>query len=166
MRTKRFVPFLAAVLVVAASREAAAVWVQSRLTPQGLNDGDRVFTVKQEMRDGLKQFSVTVTPKGKPLSPFANGSLQVIQGDKTVAVMPVTGTWKKGSVSFWFRVSREALAQSRFDYAEQAYWKVKNEEGEPAPDPERTGRYQMTLGGQAWYFFLRDFAEAGEPPKS
>jgi hypothetical protein len=166
MSTKRLVPILAALLVALTAREASAVWVQSRLTPHGLNDGERAFTVKQEMREGLKQFSVTVTPKGKPLSPFANGQLQVIQGDRTVAIMPVTGTWKKGSVSFWFRVSPEALAHSRFDYAEQAYVKAERGEGEPAPDPERTGRYEMTLGGQAWYFFLSDFAEAGEPPKS
>jgi hypothetical protein len=166
MRTRWIVVFFALALIGVAARPASAVWVESQLTPRGLSDGDRVFSIHQEMRDGLKQFSVTVTPKGKPLSPFASGKLQVIQGDRTVAIMPVTGTWKKGSVSFWFRVSPEALGQSRFDYAEQAYMKAERGAGEPAPDPERTGRYEMTLGGQAWYFFLRDFAEAGEPPKS
>jgi hypothetical protein len=166
MRTRWIIVFFATALNGVAARPASAVWVESQLTPRGLSDGDRDFSIHQEMRDGLKLFSVTVTPKGKPLSPFANGKLQVIQGDKTVAIMPVTGTWKKGAISFWFRVSPETLTLSRFDFAEQAYMQARRGEGEPAPDPERTGRYEMTLGGQASYFFLRDFAEAGEPPKS
>jgi hypothetical protein len=125
---------LGAALALLVARQAAAVWTLTRLTPAGMKDGDRTFSIRAEPREGYTQFSVTVTPKTKPLSPFADGELQVIQNEKSTALVPIATHWKKGTVSFWFRLSREAVAGSRFEFREQVY--VRSKDGEPSPDPE------------------------------
>ena len=156
---KRPLLLIAALAGLVAAREAAAVWTETRITPQSVGQTTRRFTVRSEMRDNLRQYEVIVEhQEGRKISPFADATIRLISDDKTVALVPVEPKWEGGKVRFWFRVSPEAVKSSRFDYREQAYSEKLTPGGRPAPYRERRGREEMLLGGQAWYFFLRDFA--------
>ena len=135
------------------------VWTETRVTPQTVEQTGRRFGIKSEMRDNMRQFTVTVEHRaGRKISPFASASLRLISEDKTVALVPVETRWENGKVRFWFRASPEAVKSSRFDYHEQAYSESLTPGGRPAPYREGKQRIEQLLGGEAWYFFLRDFA--------
>lgn len=156
---KRRQLLLVTLITLGAALPAAAVWTETRITPK-TDDGYRRFTVKTEMRDNLWQFAVTVEYRdGRKISPFADATIRLISDDKTVALVPVEPKWEDGKVRFWFRVSPEAVKSSRFDYQEGAYSEKLTPGGRPAPYREHRPGIERLLGGQAWYFFLRDYVE-------
>src|SRR5262245_24983115 len=120
---------LAAGLTFAAGR-AYAIWVQFQLKP-GTTDGtDQAFSITTREREGLTEFQVSVEPKsGKEISPFTSGYLMVIEGNHHVAMVPVEPGHSGKKVTFWFRVSRTAVAESRFDIHEQGWAEMRNADG-------------------------------------
>jgi hypothetical protein len=140
-----------------AAREASAVWVQSQIGPKFTRNDTRDFKITATRKEGFVQYELVVTGRKKRISPFADGCLRLIDGDKTVGELPIRERWEGDKVKFWFRVSPTAIAQSRFDFNEQG-WFERNDDRPAGLPTDPTGKYEMTLGGHAYFFYLRDFA--------
>lgn len=148
---------LAAGLALIASR-AHAIWIEAQLTPENIARQDQSFTVNTRDIEGMKEFRISVAPKeGKEISPFTSGELMVIEEDHHVATVPVSASRAGKKVTFRFRVSSAAAARSRFDLREQGWTDYRNADGTPQRNEDGTPKVEMTLGGQAFWFWLRDF---------
>ena len=159
---KRRWMILAGVLALAGARRALAVWSQSQIMPGYASAGDHAVTVTTKRDGSLVQFDVSVQSKNakRPISPYADGNLSVIQGDDFWSDAQVEPHWKDDTVSFRFKVSAKALEKSRFEIREQGWEVVRDSKGQVLKDRHGKPETEMTLGGQAYWFYLKDFAGA------
>ena len=131
--------------VVSRRPDLSGVW---HVAAEPINKFDLLSLIKEVY--GLR---VSVAPRGeKEISPFTSGELMVIEGDHHVATVPVEVSREGKKFTFRFRVSPAAAAASRFDIREQG-WTTLHENGVP--------KSVMTLGGQAFWFWVRDFVDHG-----
>jgi hypothetical protein len=154
---------LAAALLGAAAQHAYAVWTEQQITPNSLADLERSWTFKTRDVESFKQVEITVEPKAgkKSLSPFTSGHLSILEGNRYVGEVPVEVRRENGRATFWFRLSPDALAKSKFEAREQAYGVYRDAQGNPVKDAEGKPKVEQMLGGQAYWFYLRDFVRAG-----
>jgi len=149
---------LIAGLALAASR-AHAVWLEVQLTPRNTDQWNQSFAVSARDIEGMIELRVTVEPKqGKEISPFTSGQLMVIEDNRHVASVPVAVSRDGKKVTFRFRLAPAAAARSRFDIHEQGWEPARNPDGTPQRDEHGVPMMEMTLGGQAYWFWVRDFA--------
>jgi hypothetical protein len=149
---------LAAGLALAAGR-AYAVWTEVQIVPKYLDQYNQVFTISTRDVERLKEVRVSVAPKpNKEISPFTSAELMVIEDNHHVATVPVASSREGAKFTFRFRISPAAAAESRFDIREQGWEEVRSADGSPQRDAEGHPKMEMTLGGQAFWFWLRDFA--------
>ena len=138
-----------------------APWIETQITPKSVDFYDRVFDIRvKDVDDHFRQFDIVVAvkPGQKMLSPFASGHLSLITADDYAAQVPVEMRWEKGKAKFWFRISRKAIESSKFEIREQGWAPLRNDKGEAQKDAAGKPMYEMTLGGQAFWFALKDFA--------
>lgn len=156
---------LGAVLALAGARQAWAVWSQSQITPGYAVAADHAVTVTTKRDGSLVQFDVSVTSKDakRPISPYADGSLSVVQGDDFWSEATVKPYWKGDTLNFRFKVSARALEKSRFEIREQGWTYLHDSKGGLLKDSHGKPETEMTLGGQAYWFYLKDFA--GQKPE-
>jgi len=161
MKKTAFLLALAGLLLGGRAKHAYAIWTQQQITPKSLDYLERSWTFKAKAVEGLKQVEITVAPKAgkKALSPFTSGHLSILDGDRYVGEIPVEVRRESGRVSFWFRLSPEALAKSKFEVREQAYGVYSDAQGNPVKDTDGKPKVEQMLGGQAYWLYLRDFVE-------
>lgn len=157
---KRRWMILAGVLALACARQALAVWAESQILPGYAAAADHAVTVSTKRDGSLVQFDVSVKAKDgkRPISPYADGNLSVVQGDDFWSEATVKPYWKGDTVNFRFKVSAKALEQSRFEIREQGWTYLHDGKGELLKDSHGKPETEMTLGGQAYWFYLKDFA--------
>lgn len=138
-------------LATLAAGRAYAVWTEVQLTPGHMVADHAAVSVHVKDVENWKQFDVTVEPvKGKKLSQFTSAKLFIATADATAASVPVESRREGDRVTFWFRVAPRFLSNSRLDIAEQGYEEVRDADGHV--------HTEMTLGGSACWFWLRDLA--------
>ncbi len=156
---------LAAVLLGGVAPGAMAEWVRFRITPKDLSQQEMSLTVATRKAAGEVQFDVTLGPKRRAISPFTSMDLYLIDG-KRAQKRTVPVHWMDGRATGSFRVPVAALDRSRLEIREQGYEQARDEDGNPLTGPRGKTQYRMTLGGIAYWFRLRDFAQPwGAAPK-
>jgi hypothetical protein len=167
MEMRKLMTGATAAALVAMATAAWSLTVEFRLTPKDLSAWQRSFTITTKDVGEFKQFDVTVTPdpKGKVLSPFVRGDLTLSTPNEKVALVRLEPKREGGKVSFWFRVSPQAIAGSRFEIGEQAYGVHQNPDGSADRDEHGQPKFEQYIGGSEYWFLLRDFAgtEAQKP---
>ena len=150
----------AAAALVAMATAAWPLTVEFRLTPKDLSVEQRTFTVTTKDVGEFTEFDVTVTPdpKGRVLSPFVRGDLSLSTLNEKVALVRLEPKREGGKVSFWFRVSPQAIEGSRFEIGEQAYGVYRHADGSPVRDEHGQPKFEQFIGGSEYRFLLRDFA--------
>lgn len=147
-------------MLVLAALPALAVWTEIQITPKYMKSGDRSFTIHVKDRDGLKEFEIIEesTRKERIISPFAHANLTIMKDGESVGMIPVEVKNEAMKLTCWFRVSEKTIEGSRFELREQGFAPVHSFGA--FPDRARIGNneYEMTLGGQAFWFKLKDFA--------
>lgn len=149
---------LAASLTIGGS---ARPWVEVQIVPKYLAQYDRSFEIKtKDVDEHWKQFEISVRAKAgkRMLSPFTSGYLALITSEEFAADVPVEVHQKGDRTAFWFRISRKALESSKFEIREQGWEPVYDAKGQPTRDAVGKPIYEMTLGGQAFWLYLKDFA--------
>jgi hypothetical protein len=146
----RFYKLLAAILVVAAvSTTALAVVVKTEWTPEFVKQNPGAFSVTSEMRsDGLVHFKVIQTHKLAGAR-WVVASLVVRKGDTRVAESHFPAVVREESVTYYFAISPDYMADSAFELSENGLGEVAGDAGRhPLPMP----------GGAINVFHLKDFA--------
>ena len=149
-------------LLLLGARGAHAVWSETQITPKSLEHISRTFELKSGDREGLRQIEITVGAKTGQLSPFTRAVLS-IPTDDGYAYVPVEETRRGAKVSYWFRLSPSLVPKAKFEVREQAYTTYGDAQGNPQRDAQGKPIVKQTLGGQAWWFCLRDFPELNAP---
>lgn len=154
---------LTAALLTTALSTAYALWRELRVTPESRKTMGREFVVTATEKDGLTEFEIIVKylkeKDTQPLSPYMNASLSVIEGGRWVAKTPLAEERAKDRISFRFRVSAAAAAESRFDLDEGNQVVFRNANGSPQRDKAGKPRIEQMMGGTAYWLWLRDFTE-------
>jgi hypothetical protein len=140
--------FLAATLVPIA---AWAVVVQLEVSPESVKRGDRPFSVKADLKDdGLVHFEVVYKVDHKQTKVnWIQANLVVRKGDALVAETHFPAFVREDSISYYFSISREYLADSTLELSDRGVGNVEGDgDRNPIPVP----------GGADYRFPLKEFA--------
>lgn len=154
-------PFAVAIVAVCLASRASALWVELQLKPNNLKQTYRAFSIQVTDKDnGMKEFVITMAgdPK-RPLRAFIDGNLKLYSGKDDVGLIPVAESREDGKMMFRFRVTARALENSRFQIDESLDIVHKNADGSPQTDKQGKPKVERWMGGESFWFFLRDFAK-------
>jgi hypothetical protein len=115
----------------------------------------------------MQEFTVALSPKPAPVSPFLSTRLGVIANDQWVALIPVsTDRTENGTVTLRFRVTAQTLALSFLEIHLSAYAPVTGDTPKTSIFARATIDHRpvvQIMGGTIYRIDLRDFAA---PPSS
>lgn len=132
-----------------------ALTISQQLSPKDLESRDQTFRVKVTHKDDLLQFEFSVEPHGRQLSPFLFGDLELYSAERHLGYVRVEPERTGDKVRYWFRVSDQIAADSRFTFRENVYRTVKDAQGHSHPE--------MMIGGREYWIRLGDFVEPARP---
>jgi hypothetical protein len=160
MRARNFfVGVITVVLIAFSAARVWALWSEIQITPKSNAHLDRLFTMTVKNVGSMKQVDLTIEPKprGKVLSPFVRAELSVLAGEEYVASIPVSEYRSNGKVIYRFLLSPRTLSRSKFEFREPNYGVYSDSRGEPQRDENGKPKVEQMLGGNAYWFYLKDF---------
>jgi hypothetical protein len=162
MRRQGWMLALAGALVLASARGALAVWTEYQIKNKSETPSDRALTVTSKPDSAMTRIDVTVESKSPdhPISPFAHSNLSVYDGDRLTAEVPVRPYWTGDTLHFSFKVSSHSMDNTHFEIQEQGWTYRHDARGKVLKDRNGKPEAEETLGGQAYWFFLKDLVEA------
>ena len=166
-RTHAFVCLAVIALLALNTQQALAEWIEIHLTPKNLDFHRRQFVIKtKDVKNGLKEFEVTVIAKERDFSPFADAQLTLIDDVDYVAILPVGSKRRGDKMTFWFRVAPKSLARSRFEYSESNYVPLRKPNGEPLRNAQGNQENEQLMGGEMYSFLLHEFVNVEKKDKT
>jgi hypothetical protein len=157
---RKRVLWLAALVCAFGAPAARALTVTVPVTPKSLKQDRRSFTVRTKEVGPLTEFTITIEARQGQLSPFLFPDLHLNTKELTLGYLRVEGKREGEKVTYWFRVSPQAVAHSTFELGEQNYGPMSDRNGNPLRDAAGRPRYEMFIGGIDYEFKLGDFVNA------
>ncbi len=168
MRARVGSALLAAVLALTGTRAAWAVWTEYQVTSKSTLDWDRSLRVDVAPESAVFRVRIDLAAKSgkRPLSPFTSAHLTLVQDDRLQGEMPVYTDWDRGHVHLSFKIAKMALDRSRLEIREQGWTYLRDATGAVLRDRHGKPEAKLTLGGEAYWFLLKDFIELENTPGS
>ena len=101
-------------LLLCIALPASALWGVVDVAANGVY-GNVNIAVKIMDHDQFKDFEVAFTPQKKDFPAALDGRLNLTAKNEMVALVPVSEKREKGVVTYWFRVTPEAIEKSTFE---------------------------------------------------
>lgn len=148
-------------LVLAAVRQAQALWTVADVTPAYPTVSERAFSVTSEPAESLRKVRITVKPVGKKLlSPFLSGYVWMHDGQRFLGEIPVEEQREGESSVFSMKLDPQVARNSHFEVQESTYiWK----KGQTTRPSRNVPRSELPLGGQMFRLDLGKFLAVEKP---
>jgi len=157
MSIRAFPTIVAFTIMAALARQSEAMTAEVRLNAQNIAKQQVAVNIKVAEDGDYRNYTVTIEPKARKPLEYTLGRLCVNNGRDDIVEALLKEERTVGKLSYWCRVKRAYLKNSKFEFSENGGVVRTDSEGN-----------RIVLGlpdGISYWFYLGDFPNGSAPNK-